>query len=451
MFRYILRRILQMIPTVLGVILITFVLFNVVGGSPARLTLGQHATAQALEEYDEVRGFNRPLLLGQWATTRALEDSDFARTAGAWVEIGDVIHRATEGKLAARIGLPPGRTYSLPLAFDLRDDAAYRVALEYRTADDARVNMFVQGGEGESNTLERIELPASRSWRSSELMVELDPEGRERVPAIEVQGADIEIKSVQLRRRMPSIFHSQLAFYLRQLVHFDFGESNSTNQKVSTLLLGGVIPSLQLTIPIFVIGLMVSVSLSLICAYFRNQFLDRFFVVLAVALMSINYLIFIILGQYFLAFKWQLFPVWGFESVHYLVLPVVIGVVSGLGANVRFYRTVMLDEMYKDYVRTAFAKGAGKPAVLFKHVLKNAMIPILTNVVIAIPFLYTGSLLLETFFGIPGLGYLAITAINASDVDVIRAIVLIGSLSFVVANLLTDICYAWADPRVTLK
>jgi peptide/nickel transport system permease protein len=111
----------------------------------------------------------------------------------------------------------------------------------------------------------------------------------------------------------------------------------------------------------------------------------------------------------------------------------------------------MLDEMYKDYVRTAFAKGVSKPRVLFVHVLKNAMIPIITNVVIAIPFLYTGSLLLEKFFGIPGLGYLSVTAVLSSDIDVVRALVLIGALMFVVANLLTDICYALADPRVKLK
>ncbi len=167
--------------------------------------------------------------------------------------------------------------------------------------------------------------------------------------------------------------------------------------------------------------------------------------------MSINYLVYIVAGQYFLAYKSGWFPVWGYESAKYLMLPVIIGVVSGLGSNIRFYRTVMLDEMYKDYVRTAFAKGVSKPRVLFVHVLKNAMIPIITNVVIAIPFLYTGSLLLESFFGIPGLGYLSINAILSADIDVVRAIVLIGALLFVISNLLTDICYAVADPRVKLK
>ena len=125
--------------------------------------------------------------------------------------------------------------------------------------------------------------------------------------------------------------------------------------------------------------------------------------------------------------------------------------ISGLGGNLRFYRTIMLDEMYKDYVRTAFAKGVSRPGVLLRHVLPNAMIPIVTNVVVAIPFLYTGSLLLESFFGIPGLGYLGVNAINSSDVDVVRALVFIGAVLFVIANLVTDLCYAWLDPRVKLE
>ena len=236
-----------------------------------------------------------------------------------------------------------------------------------------------------------------------------------------------------------------------QIRRANFGTSTSTNQRVTSMLVEGILPSLMLTVPIFFVGLIVSISLSLICAFFRNQFVDRFFVVMAVALMSINYLIFIILGQYILGYRMQWFPIWGFESWRFVLLPVLIGVVSGLGGSLRFYRTIMLDEMYRDYVRTAFAKGAGKTRVLFKHVLKNAMVPIVTNVVIVIPFLYTGSLLLETFFGIPGLGYIAINAINSSDVDVIRAIVLIGSISFVLANFLTDLCYLAVDPRVKLK
>jgi peptide/nickel transport system permease protein len=233
---------------------------------------------------------------------------------------------------------------------------------------------------------------------------------------------------------MDNPFDSQLLFYLKQLAHGELGTSESLKQPVSKLLLAGVGP-----------------SLSLVCAFFRDTWIDRALVVLAVALMSINYLVYIVAGQYILAYKQGIFPVWGYESWRYLILPVVIGIVSGLGANIRFYRSVMLEEMYKDYVRTAFAKGVSKPRVLFVHVLKNAMIPIITNVVMAIPYLYTGSLLLESFFGIPGLGYLGINSILSSDIDVVRSLVLIGAMMFVVSNLLTDLCYAAVDPRVKLK
>ena len=172
---------------------------------------------------------------------------------------------------------------------------------------------------------------------------------------------------------------------------------------------------------------------------------------IAVTLMSINYLVWIVAGQYVLGYKLAWFPIWGFESWRFLLLPVVIGVVHGLGTNIRFYRTIMLDEVYRDYVRTAFAKGVSRHGVLFKHVLKNIMIPVLTNVIIVIPYLYTGSLLLEHFYGIPGLGNMSINAINSSDVDVLRAVVFIGAVLFVIANLVTDICYALVDPRVKLK
>jgi peptide/nickel transport system permease protein len=156
-------------------------------------------------------------------------------------------------------------------------------------------------------------------------------------------------------------------------------------------------------------------------------------------------------AQQVVAYDWQLFPIWGFKSWRNLVLPVIVGVISGLGGEVRFFRTVMLDEMYQDYVRTAFAKGCSQKAVLFKHILKNAMIPVITSTVLAIPFLYTGNLLLETFFGIPGLGYLAVEAINSTDYPVIKATVFVGSILYVFASLLTDICYALVDPRIKLR
>ena len=377
--------------------------------------LGRHVTPQSLEEFDEQRGFNKPLFIGTRTTTRAYADSNFERSAGDWQGLPGVIW--TNGTIT----LAAGGEYTLPLKFALRTDCEYELEIE------KRIGGASPGKWGKT----------SRRFKTLEKIV----------PG----NAPVEIRSIKLRRIMRNPFDSQFVFYLNQLAHLDFGVSSSTNQRVSKLLLDGIGPSLLLALPVFFIGLITAVTLSLVCAFWRNTWIDRFFVVFSVALMSVNYLVWIVAGQYLFAFKLGWFPVWGFETIRYIALPALIGVFSGLGAELRFYRTVMLDEMHRDYVRTAQAKGVSRGGVLFKHVLKNAMIPIITNTVIAIPFLYTGSLLLESFFGIPGLGYLSINAINSSDVDVVRAIVLVGSILFVIANLLTDLCYAVVDPRVKLK
>ena len=477
MVRFILRRSLQMIPTVLGVIVVTFVLFNVVGGSPATLTLGKNVSPKQLEEFDEERGYNKPPIFGWWAKTHAYNDSRFEKNAEAWSTIEGVTYLPKERKLRGRIGLQADRDYEVPLGFELDPNETYRLKLHYRTAVNAEVQLQVctandlsptdeqdESGQVEvakpawdirqSNTLLSKDISkvfGFRKWPTAILDVVPQPGGKVPRLFIRVRDEGMELAKVTLRRKMGRPWDSQFVFYLKQIWNLDFGTSSSTNQPVTKLLRDGIFPSLLLTVPIFIVGLCVTISLSLICAFFRNRFIDRFFVVLAVALMSINYLVFIIGGQYVLAYRLEWFPMWGYESLQFLFLPILIGVISGLGSGLRFYRTVMLDEIYKDYVRTAFAKGVSNKAVLFKHVLKNAMIPIVTNVVIAIPFLYTGSLLLESFFGIPGLGYMGVNAIFSSDVDLLRAIVLIGAVMYVIANLMTDICYALVDPRVTLS
>lgn len=456
MLKYILRRTWQMVPTILGVILITFVLFNVVGGSPAAMTLGKHVSPKQLEEFDEQRGFNKPLLFGWWTRTRALGDTTFEANAGIWnaVEGASYVAPGEEGR--GRVVLPADGSFVVPVAFALPPDTEYRWQVVCRMPDGGSFRLVRR----EKADDEKEAAPPGQdlanetnveSWKRVSLRFTTAADTLKDEYLLVTSGGALEIASVSLRRKVANPLDSQFIFYLKQLARLDFGVSNSTNQRVSRMLLDGVIPSLTLTVPIFIVGLATALSLSLVCAFFRDRFLDRFFVVVSVALMSINYIVWIIVGQYFLGFKFGWFPVWGYESWSYLVLPVIIGIVSGLGSSIRFYRTIMLDEMYLDYVRTAFAKGVSKTGVLFKHVLKNAMIPIITNVVIAIPFLYTGSLLLESFFGIPGLGYMAINAINSSDVDVIRAIVFIGAVMFVIANLVTDICYALVDPRVELR
>ena len=211
-------------------------------------------------------------------------------------------------------------------------------------------------------------------------------------------------------------------------------------------------PSLALALPTFILGLFVTVSLALLLVLFRATALDFSGVVLCVALMSISGLFYIIGGQYLISKLWRLVPISGYsaglDAWKFLILPVLIGVVSGIGSSTRWYRTIFLEEIGKDYVRTARAKGLSEVTVLFRHVLRNAMIPILTGVVVVIPLLFMGSLLTESFFGIPGLGSYTIDAINAQDFAVVRAMVFIGSVLYIVGLVLTDISYTLVDPRI---
>ncbi|MQY51053.1 ABC transporter permease subunit [Rhodocyclus tenuis] len=211
-------------------------------------------------------------------------------------------------------------------------------------------------------------------------------------------------------------------------------------------------PSLAIAVPTFVLGLLASISLALLLAFFRATALDFWGVVLCVAAMSVSGLFYIIGGQFLISKVWKLVPISGYagglDAWKFLLLPVFIGVVSGLGASTRWYRTIFLEEIGKDYVRTARAKGLPETLILFRHVLRNAMIPILTGVVAVIPLLFMGSLLTESFFGIPGLGSYTIDAINSQDFAVVRAMVFIGSALYIVGLLLTDLSYALVDPRI---
>ena len=214
-------------------------------------------------------------------------------------------------------------------------------------------------------------------------------------------------------------------------------------------------PSLAIALPTFILGLYVTVSFALLLTFFRGSFLDIWGVVLCVALMSISGLFYIIGGQFLISKLWRLVPISGYsgglDAWKFLILPVLIGVISGIGSSARWYRTIFLEEIGRDYVRTARAKGLSEVAVLFRHVLRNAMIPILTGVVVVIPLLFMGSLLTESFFGIPGLGSYTIDAINAQDFAVVRAMVFIGSVLYIAGLMLTDISYTFVDPRIRFE
>ena len=314
MLRYVAKRLLELIPTTLGIIVLTFVLFHVVGGSPAEVVLGKNATAESIAAFNARYGYDKPLLVG-------------------------------------------------------KDD----------------------------------------------------------------------------------FFDSQFFVFAGNLLKGDFGVSTEYDEPVADILKRGVGPSLSLTVPILAGGTLVGVSLALLCAAFKGKALDKGILVASTVLMSVNYVVWVLAGQFFLAYKCGLFPIWGYESLGYLVLPVIIGIVSSLGTDVRFFRTAILDEIYKPYVRTARAKGLSSSRILVRHVLRNALIPIVTYVSLSIPFLFTGSLMLETFFGIPGLGNVSINAIHSADMAVVRAVVVLGALLYQCVNLATDLCYAALDPRVRLS
>ena len=316
MIRYILRRLLELIPTTIGILVLTFVLFHVVGGSPALTVLGKNATKESIAAFNHRYGYDKPLLV---------------------------------------------------------------------------------------NT-----------------------------------------------NKDESVLDSQFFNFVRNLAKGDFGISTQYDEPVVDILKRGVGPSLTLTVPILVGGTIVALSLALFCAAFRGGWLDRSVLVCSTILMSVNYVVWVLAGQFFLAFKFKLFHIWGYENWTYLILPVIIGIVSSLGVDVRFFRTAVLDEIYKGYVRTARAKGLSGPTILVKHVLRNSLIPIVTYVALAIPYLFTGSLMLETFFGIPGLGNVSLNAIHSADMAVVRALVVLGALLYQGVNLITDLAYAWLDPRVRL-
>lgn len=248
----------------------------------------------------------------------------------------------------------------------------------------------------------------------------------------------------------------QFGAYLRQIATFDYGRSYATKQEISTMIMKGVYPSLMLAIPAFFITTFLGILIALFVAYFRGRWPDRVVVIACVFGMSVPMLAYILFGQYFLAYQWGLFPISGFdpsfpEGLRYVGLPILLWVAVSLGYDVRFFRTAILEETGQDYVRTARAKGLTNRAVYLKHVLKNSMVPIVTNVVVEIPLLILGSFLLEGFFGIPGLGGITIDAIHNSDLPVIKAMTTLQALLYIFGNLATDVVYTLVDPRVSFK
>ncbi len=243
---------------------------------------------------------------------------------------------------------------------------------------------------------------------------------------------------------------------VRSAFTFDFGYSWATKQEIKQMIIQGAYPSLALSIPAFTIATILSLIISLVVAFYRGKGIDLFVRVTCIAGQSISALAYILFFQYFFAYKMGWFEISGFEFgfpdfIPFIALPAIIFILLSIGPDVRFFRTVILDEIYQDYVRTARAKGLSEITVLLKHVLRNAMIPIITYVVIQIPTLILGALLLENFFSIPGLGGITLNALNSSDFPVIKAMAILSSVLYIILSLITDVLYTIVDPRVKLK
>ncbi len=238
-----------------------------------------------------------------------------------------------------------------------------------------------------------------------------------------------------------------------KLFSFDFGSSDA-NRNIGEEIKKRMVPSLAIALPTFMIALITNISLALLLVLFRGTVLDTSMMIVAVMIMSVSGLFYIIAGQVLFSKMWHWVPISGYasgwEGIKFIILPVMIGIFAGIGAGVRWYRSIFLEQINQDYVRTARAKGLSELKVLFGHVLRNGMLPILTGVVVVIPSLFMGSLIMESFFGIPGLGSYTIDAINSQDFAIVKAMVFLGSVLYIIGLILTDISYTLFDPRVKL-
>ncbi len=423
MVKFIIKRLLYSVLVLFGVVMLTFLLFNVAAGDPAAAVLGKNPTAQEIEDMRRELGADLPLFLGSTRLTEAFNSYD-----------------AATGKIVGNV------EYS---------------HIPYNGSADI--------------TMERIVFKRNFATPDENIIVKYDFDGRIKIePALlndqippETEEitftADPGSKIIQVEFYRPntSAFNSQFFRTMREICSFtpnapyisvlDFGRTLVTREPIGRILRRGVGPSLALMLPVFLGELLLGVVLALLAAACKDTIIDRMLLLISIAMMSISYLVVIIFAQWLLAYYWNWFPVWGWGKPEYLLLPVIIGIICGVGGSVRFYRSVFVNELNKEYLRTAAAKGCSPFCIYSKHLLRNALIPIITRAGSVLPFLFTGSLLLEAFFGVPGLGYAGLDALYNSDLQLLKALVIISALLFVAINLLTDIIYAWADPRIRLK
>lgn len=284
-------------------------------------------------------------------------------------------------------------------------------------------------------------------------------------PAAQLAGRHATQEQIDLIKKelgLSGSYLEQYLFYVKQIVTFDYGRSWSTKQRVSDMILGTsldtspILTSISLTFPAFLITLCIATVFALVMTFNRGKPLDKTLMIVCLAALSVSSLVYILYLQYGMGYKLGWFPISGWETglldrARYLAMPIMIFVALSLGSNILFFRTAFIDEMFQDYVRTARAKGLDAKTIMFKHVFRNALIPIITLVVLQIPFLILGTLLIEAFFGIPGVGGLIYEAINNVDFPVIKAITVLSAIMYMIFQLLSDVLYALVDPKVQLR
>ncbi len=278
-------------------------------------------------------------------------------------------------------------------------------------------------------------------------------------PAGQAAGRYASAKQIEEVRHQMGLDKSLVMQYfdlLGQIFTLDFGSSWSSKQPVSRLLADGIGPTMSVSVPAFLLSLLINVPLGLLVAYRRASLFDKGMVVTCLAMLSISSVVYVLAGQYVLAYKFGIFPVSGWDPdilgrFHYTALPVLILLVLFLGGDLLFFRTVFLEEMHQDYVRTARSKGVSEGVILFKHILRNALVSIITLVALEVPFLIVGSILIESYFGIPGVGNLVVTAIQEADFPVIKAMTILSAVVYIFFQLVSDVLSALVDPKIRLE
>jgi peptide/nickel transport system permease protein len=435
MLKYFFNRLFFSCFIVIGVMLLTFVLFKLAAGDPAAALLGKNPSAREIEDMRMELGSDKPIIYGKWRKTETFSSGEFSKSR----QIKNIAIIGDNDYQSGYLKLGSGGEVTFTRNFPL-NEVNFKAEVLYR-------GTFISNGkEFMAANWSHISTPVANG-KTFNLKIPVD--------------GKLELKAVTFYREQPSAFNSQLLDSFRELISFkstfpyitffNFGKTLITREPVRKIIWRGLGPSLSLMLPIFFGEIILGIVLALFATAYKDSLADRLTVMVSIAGMSVSYLVFIIFGQWYLGYYFNFFPVWGWGGLRFLALPVMIGICSGLGGGVRFYRTVFVNELNREYLRTASAKGCSKLTIYSKHLLRNAMIPIITRATASLPFLFTGSLLLERFFGIPGLGYAGLDALDNSDLQLLKALVVITALLFVIMNLFSDLAYAWFDPRIRLN